>query len=402
MAESSFLAGKKILITGGTGHLGSALIHHLAHGLGHDPSAIRVFYLARTPIQSLRDIPGLDFRPGNVLSFEDILGAAEGVDYVFHLAGLTTFDPRLKALQWRVNVEGTRHVLEACRRSSSVRRLCFTSTVDVLGVPDPPGGIGSFENSDPYKNQPRLHSFQSPAEILDFATEVRLGCLQGWEKRIRFGYFDSKLAAQELVHQYAREFGLDVVSALPGTVFGPYDFLIGNGIYLLRIFRRRMPGVLKGGISAMHVMDAAEGHLLVMEKARQGSRYIITGAKEDHLSLSQMTTIMSEVLKRRFPRKKIRPPAAVFPVWAADIAAYISETLAGAAHRPCALSRAAVRAGSMPLYYTYEDTARDLGYKPKRTFLQAIEEMVDYYQAENLFEAKGRFVDRLENGQFFG
>lgn len=398
MTAKSFLAGKRILLTGGTGHLGSALIHHLVHELGCDPSAIRILYLAGTPTQSLADIPGLDLRPGNILSPEDVLRATEGADYVFHLAGLTTFDPGLKGLQWEVNVEGTRHVLEACRRSPSVQRVCYTSTVDTLGVPDPPGSVGNFENSDPYKNRPRLHSFRSQEEILGFAERVRLARPRDWEKKIRFGYFDSKLAAQELVLDYAREFGLHVVSVLPGTLFGPYDFLIGNGIYLLRIFRGQMPGVLKGGFSAVHVMDAAEGHVLAMEKAGPGSRYIITGAQEDNLSLKEMTSVIANVLKSRFPQKRIRRPAVVFPFWTANIVARISEIYAQATGRPCVLSRAAVRAGSMPLYFTYQDAARDLGYRPKRTFRQAVEEMVTYYQAENLFTSEARNIDRFGQG----
>jgi dihydroflavonol-4-reductase len=388
----TFLLGKKILVTGGTGHLGSALVHHLVQNLKVDPANIRIFYLANTPTQSVRDVHGLDLFPGNILRFEDVKRAAEGVEYIFHVAGSTSFDPRQKRLQWFINVEGTRNVLDVFRQSASIQKMCYTSTVNTLGVPNPVGSIGNFENSDPYKNEPRLHSFRSAEETLTFVDRVHRRQLSNWEKRIGIGYFDSKLAAQELVQHYGRKFGLNVVSVLPGTLFGPYDFLIGNGIYLLSIYRRQMPGVLKGGISAVHVMDVVEGQILSLEKGQKGARYIITGAKKDNLYLKDMAKIIAEVLRQQFPDKKIRIPSIVFPHWMANTVALFSELYAKLFHQPCLLSRAAVKAGSMPLFYTYEKAAQNLEYQPKRTFRQAVEEMAEYYRAENLFKAKGRYL----------
>jgi len=394
LSSMTFLTGKKILITGGTGHLGSALAHALVRRLELSPSDIRIFYLAGTPAESLRDLPGLDLFPGEILRPEDVHRACLGADYVFHLAGSTTFDPRLKRRQWDINVEGTHHVLEACRHSSSIKKMCYTSTVNVLGVPNPAGSIGNFENSDPYSSRPRLHAFRSPEETLAFIEHVRKKHASRWEKKIKIGYFDSKLAAQELVRHHVREFDLDVVSVCPGTSFGPYDYLIGNGIYLLLVYRGQIPGALRGGLSAAHVMDVAEGHLLAMEKGQRGGRYIITGRPEDNLSFKDLFRIMADVLRRQFPDKKIRTPRLVVPSWLAELGAIVSERSAKLSGRPALLNRAAVRAGSVPLYYTYETARRDLGYFPKRTVPQGIEDMVEYYRAENLFEERGRRVDR--------
>lgn len=390
----SFLTGKKILILGGSGFLGSALAHHLTKELGIEPAAIRVFFLSGTPTESLRDIPGIELVPGNILEGDDVRRVFEGVELVFHMAASTSFDPRQKRAQWLVNVEGTRNVLEAARRSSSFQRMCYTSSVNALGVPQPPGTVGDIETANPYTARPRLHAFRSAEEILSFAEDVRLGRLRRWEKRIGLGYFNSKLAAQELVQSYVSRFALDVVSVLPGTSFGPYDFLIGNGTYLIALYHKKMPGLLKGGFSTAHVMDVVEGHILAMERGARGSRYIITGRAEDNLHFKDAMRIMAEALREQFPDKRIRTPRLVFPSWLAGAAAFFSEKIAGLRHRPCLLSRAAVKAGSQPLFYSYHRAERDLGYEPKRTFRQGVKEMIAYFNAEGLFESRGRSIDR--------
>ena len=154
------LSDKKILITGGTGHLGSALIHFLVKEKNVQPKNIRVFYLKNSPTNSLNDISGLDFFAGNVLNAEEVESACQDAQLVFHMIGLTTFDPRQKRMQWLVNVGGTRNVLEAVRKSNTIEKLCYTSTVNSLAAPNPVGSIGNFENSKPYLNKPRLHSFR--------------------------------------------------------------------------------------------------------------------------------------------------------------------------------------------------------------------------------------------------
>ena len=377
-------SGVRILITGGTGHVGSALVHHLVRDRGLSPADLRIFYLRGTPTRSLDDIPGLDLRPGDILDLEAIVEACRGVDLVFHLAASTSFDPGLKARQWRINVEGTRNVLEGVARTPSVRRVCHTSTVNVLAAPSPPGSVGGLDDCDPYAHRDGLHSFRSKEEALDLAEAARRGD-KGWEKRIGIGYFDSKLAAQEIVNDYAENRGVDAVSVLPGTMFGPYDVLIGSGIFLLSIFRGNLPGMLKGGISTVHIQDAVEGHLLAMENGRKGGRYILTGPAGNHLHFRELAGIIAEVLHGRFPDRRIRRRYPVIPTLAARLAASISEIIARRSGRPCLLSQGVVQAGSKALFYHHEEAARELGYRPQRSFRLAVENTADYYARMGLF-----------------
>lgn len=381
-------------MTGGTGHLGSAITHYLVKEKAIAPKDIRVFYLKGSPSNSLNDISGLEFFAGNILNEEDVARAFKNVQFVFHTVGSTTFDPRQKKLQWQVNVEGTRNVLNTALHSPTFEKLCYTSTVNVLGVPNPVGSIGNFETSSPYKNKPSQHSFRSREEVLKFINHTYRQ--EGdWWNETGIGYYDSKLAAQELVNEYFERHKLKVVSLLPGTMFGPYDYLIGTGLYLLSVYNNKMPAVIKGaGLPLAHVMDVARGHALAMEKATAGEQYILSGKEEDNRSLKEMVQIISEVLSAKFPERKFNRKPLEVPFALAYLAAFFSEEYAKRFNKPMLLSTDAVCAGRNPLFYTSRKAKRELGYEPHFTFREAVSNMLDYYITNGLLEREGRWIDR--------
>jgi dihydroflavonol-4-reductase len=390
----NFFSHKKILVTGGTGMLGSAIIHALVNQMQVAPAMIRVFYLANSPTQSLKDIPGIDFFAGNILNEDEVRDACKDVQLVFHTVALTTFDPRQKRLQWLVNVQGTKNLLEACRHSKTVEKICYTSTVNVLAIPNPVGSTGNFDNSNPYTNSPRLHAFQSADEISRF-TEIAVATNPApWQNRIGIGYHNSKLAAQELVNKYVLNEGMNIVSILPGTMFGPYDYLVGTGMYVLSLYQNKMPAVVGGGLPLAHVMDVAEGQLLAMEKARAGTQYILSGFEADNRTFKEMAAIITAVLREKFPGRKIKIPTLVTPRWLGTVGAVFSEAYARLFNKPMLLSRDAIRAGGYPYYYTSHNARRDLGYEPKRSFRTAVGDMIDYYKREGLMQTQTRYIDK--------
>jgi len=397
--SSKTLQDSKILVTGGTGHLGSSLIHYLVNELNISPKNIRIFYLKNTPVNSLMDIKdfnNFEFFDGNILNYEDVNNSIKNIDYIFHTVGNTTFDPRLKKIQWLVNVEGTRNVLEACIKNENVKRICYTSTVNSLGVPNPIGTIGDFENCNPYTNKPKLHTFNSSEETLEFVEKVHKSEIPKWWKKIGICYFDSKLAAQELVLDYVKNYDLDIVSILPGTMIGPYDYLISGGMYVISIYNNMMPGVLKGGMPFMHVMDSVEGHILSIEKGKKGERYIITGLEEDCLYLKDMVKIIADVIKEQEPNHKVKIPKIEFNKNLAMIAGLFIEIFGKIFNKPVPLSRDAVKAGSLPTFYSYKKAKDELGYYPKRTFRQGVIDAFRYLKSNNLLNQKTRNADKLD------
>lgn len=108
-------------------------------------------------------------------------------------------------------------------------------------------------------------------------------------------------------------------------------------------------------------------------------------SQDNLLHFADITGMIADVLSRRYPEKKIRRPSMIVPLGLAYAAARASELASAVTGRPCLLSRAVVKAGAQTLFYTYEDAERDLGYRPKRTFRQAVNEMAAYYEKEGFF-----------------
>ena len=394
MARQNNMEDKQILVLGGTGHLGSTLIHHLVNDLHVAPGNIRVFYLKGSPANALEDIPGLDFFEGNVLDKEDVQKACKGRQIVFHLIGSTTFNPGLKKLQWLINVEGTRNVLDSVKDNPTFEKLCYVSTVNVLAPKLPRGTVAEIDECDPYKTSRRLHSFSSALEILSFAEKAKTANNDEWVKQIDIGYYDSKLAAQELVNDYVYRYNINAVSILPGTMFGANDYLIGTGMYIISIYHGQMPATMPSGLPFTHVLDVAEGMIQTIEQGRKGGMYILSGRPEDNRTLKDMAAIITEELQKYFPDKKFKAPTLVAPYPLVYMFAWIYEKVAALFNINPVLNTQAVKAGNHHWYFSHDKSGRDLGYTAKRSFREAVHEMIEYYDKNKLFEVRERYIDK--------
>jgi UDP-glucose 4-epimerase len=127
----------KTLVTGGAGFIGSHLCELLV-AQGHEVLALDSLVSGR--LQNLKTIagqPGMRFVRADICDSAAIAPYFEGVDWVFHLAGLADIVPSIEqpAQYFQTNVTGTLHVLEAARRFGA-KRLVYAASSSSYGVPD--------------------------------------------------------------------------------------------------------------------------------------------------------------------------------------------------------------------------------------------------------------------------
>lgn len=171
--------GDLCLITGATGFLGG----HLAQRLVAEGYAVRCLVRAGSDT-TLLDALGVEPAVGDLTAPASLEAAVEGCRYVFHCGALVSDWATVEEIT-RVNVQGTRALLDACARSS-VARVIHVSTTDVYGYP----GLAAIEES---------HA----------------------GRRFRNWYAQTKLAAEAEVRRAEAEHGLGVVILRPATIYGP-------------------------------------------------------------------------------------------------------------------------------------------------------------------------------------
>jgi NAD+-dependent farnesol dehydrogenase len=218
----------RVLVTGGTGYLGRAIVRELAAG-GHD-----LVIFGRTASRAALGGTAID---GDIRDGDAVARAASGCDAISHSAALVTIWRRRSQDFDEVNVGGLRHVIAAAERHR-INRIVYTSSFVAL----PPRGR------------------QTPLEAND--------------------YQRTKVAADRLADEAVRG-GAPIVRVYPGVVYGPGSFTEGNlvGRLIADHLKRRLPGVVgpEHPWSYAYVDDVARGHRAALERGAIGGRYMLGG-----------------------------------------------------------------------------------------------------------------------------
>jgi dihydroflavonol-4-reductase len=237
----------KCFITGATGFLGS----HVARQLLARGAELRLLVRATSRTENIADLPA-ERVVGDLRDVESLRKGMAGCEFVFHVAADYRLWARNRNELYESNVEGTRNILDAAR-DSGVRRVIYTSSVATMG-------------------------FGNNGHLTDESSPVALGNMIGDYKR-------SKFMAEQLVIEAGRA-GQNVVMVNPSTPVGERDIKpTPSGQIIVDFLRRKFPVYVDTGLNLVDVIDCAEGHLLAMDKARPGERYILGG---ENLTLKQI------------------------------------------------------------------------------------------------------------------
>jgi len=320
------------LVTGATGHLGNVLVRSL---LARGQKVRALVRPGKFPV-SLAGLP-VEIISGDVLEPDSLIRAMDGVDVVYHLAARVTVaagpDPETE----RVNLDGTRNVIAAARRTS-IRRLVYASSIYALRAPDD----GMVDESCP------------------FDTESTRGA------------YDRSKAAASLEVQKAAAAGLDAVIVCPTAVAGPFDYQMSEaGRGILYNMRPGPKFYLDGAYDFVDVRDAAAGHILAAEHGLSGSTYILGGERLTVREVSQ--TVWEAAGIWCWP---VKVPLWL-AYWAAELMPFWSD-LTGRAPLFTAYALDALQSNS---WVSHAKAARELGYKP-RPARQALGDAVRWWQEQ--------------------
>lgn len=212
----------KVLITGSNGFIGSHLVEQLLkHGY-------RLYCLVRptSDLRWIRHLP-VELVFGSITDFDSLLAAVNDVDYVYHLGG--TLRARDKTAYFKVNVEGTRKILEACRQQQAhLKRFVYVSSQAAAG---------------PSVNGKPLTEDEPPRPVSL--------------------YGQSKLQAEQVVWQYQDYFPVTIVR--PPAVFGPRDDDLLSIFKLIKWGLKPIVGMDEKRFSLIYVHDLVRGIRLAGE-----------------------------------------------------------------------------------------------------------------------------------------
>lgn len=322
----------KVLVTGSTGFIGSALCRELI-ARGHE---VRAFH---RPSSSLILLGGLEVEhaPGDLTQPETIQPAVDGVEAVFHAAAWMGGGSQA-GRQYTVTVEGTRNILQAARKAG-VRRVVHTSSAAALGVPR----VGSRERLLINEN----HT---------------------WNYRPDFYPYGYAKYLAELEVQKAVALGLDAVIVNPTLVFGAGDLHRQADSIIMQVADRRLTTAVEGGINCVHLADVVDGHLAALELGRCGERYILGGENLTHIQLLQLIARITGV----------PGPNLVLPAGLLRALTGLAQTFEAFVTLP--VSPELLRLAGYYFFYDLHKAENELGLSERRPVEEAIVEAYAWFQ----------------------
>ena len=293
----------RVLVTGGTGYLGRAIVFALAR-YGHDP----IVFSRRARSSGL---PGT-LVDGDVRDRRAVADAATTADAICHTAALVSvWRPRRSEFD-EVNIGGLHTVLDVCAEHS-IPRLVYTSSFLAL----PPADASAPLAANDYQR--------------------------------------TKAAAREVAAAAARR-GLPIVTLFPGVIYGPGLASEGNlvGRLISDHRARRLPGLIGADRpwSYAYVEDVADAHVAALERGRPGAEYKLGGVNAAQMRVFE---ILRELIGTPLPRR--------IPFGVAHVIAVAEELRSAIFKRPPLLTRGVVEIFRHDWSMDSAESARELGYR---------------------------------------
>lgn len=264
-----------VLVTGGTGLVGSHLLLHLAM----DGIRIRAIYRSKEKMEQVKKIfsyhtkdaqspfDKIDWIEGDILDIPSLEVAFVGVTHVYHCAAFISFNPSdFKKLE-RVNREGTANVVNMSI-ATGVKKMCHVSTIGTIGR------AGSSTKADE-------------------ETE--------WNRQYANPYATTKYLAEIEVWRGAQE-NLQMVMVNPGVILGPGYWENGSGTF----FKTASKGYAyhpPGGSGFISVRDVVKIMVQLMQSEIHGERFITV---TENITYKEVLSRITKVMGKKPPQKELK------------------------------------------------------------------------------------------------
>ena len=296
-----------ILVTGGTGLVGSRLLYDLAlegkkvRALKRASSSTRLFDQQSKKNPELNKF--IEWIDGDLLDIFSLENALKEVDLVYHCAAVVSFDPRKAKEMEQVNIEGTANLVNLCLQIQNFRYFCHVSSVATLGR-----GL--------------------PGQITDEKSDWLPGAQNS-------NYAISKYGAEREVWRGIAE-GLPAVIINPSVILGAGDWHSGSSALFYKVWKG-FPFYTEGMNGFVDVSDVSKAMRLLTEKNIIGERYILNAA---NLSFKNLFEMMAEKFKIKAPKIKVQKWMSTV-VWRAEMlrclitqkAPFITKETAASSHK---------------------------------------------------------------------
>lgn len=326
---------KKVVVVGASGHIGNNVCRAL---LQKGYSVRALVHIHSNPLERL-DVEKVR---GDVLDLASLRKCFTEADIVFNAAGKISIDGDPDGSVHRVNVEGTKNVVEACLTTGIQRLVHFSS---IHAMQQQPSNI-ELDETRPLVEEGGFRHDQSKS---DADREILKGLAQG----------------------------LDAVFITPTAVLGPYDFkpsLMGQGI--IALYNRKVPALVTGGFDWVDVRDVAKASIVALEKGKAGDRFLLSGMWKTVKELAQLVQEISGKPAPKFtsPRwlaKMGAPFAKAYSVITNTPTLYTAETLE-------VLTRCNRN-------ITYSKAKRELAFHP-RPLVETLKDTFEWFQQTGMIK----------------
>ncbi len=309
-----------ILVTGATGFLGSAITKFLLDN-GELVCALKRKNSVMPAILLPYDRHRLIWREIDVTDYYEVEDVLEGITQVYHCSALISFEPADRQRIMRVNVGGTRNVVNACL-FHGIAKLVYVSSIATLGK--------------------TLNG--------DLITENTFWEYDGKQSDYAISKYESEMEVWRGIAE-----GLHAVIINPAIILGNQQFVQKEQLNLIRFLSRNSKYYPQGGTGFVEVTDVANCAIGLMNSNILGERFIVCA---ENFTFKDFLTVFTNLQRKP-------PPAVLLKKWQLTCCWYFNKFLNRLFGVPIQLNRTFVRSISETHFYANEKMRNALNYQFK-------------------------------------